>query len=364
MILGLDVGASNVKASLIDYELKETGNTQVPAFASGDAYSALADVRNELLKSGSRSLDAIAVTCSPFLQTTTYDKGLFEIDKSIRRVFKRNLRKEAAILYLGRDARFRSLKEIARDLRYRYLNIVKYIDANWLPLVHLVGTTRRVSDFVCASFGTSSTSLIPVINGKVQVGLTENRLSSSKLVLMGKLYTPVVSFVDEIDFRGARIPWNPYDNQLTVGEVGFLSGSQCDAPWTATKRDVRFATTKRISYAVGWDMKVVTKREVRDICGQILAKFRSRLIERVGTVIEQVPCRARTIYVCGGDNRFLVDMLSKSFDCVDTGLGNTATAYGTAVLYCRTMDGSDCGLFQGASKKSAGFASHPISGLG
>lgn len=365
MILGLDIGASNIKASLIENVSGEITNIQIPTFTSGDAYSALVAVRKGLGLTAKDRLEAIAVTCSPFLQAPTYERGLIETDKSVRRTFKKLLASRARVVYLGRDGRFRSFGQITRDFRNRYLNIVKYVDANWFPLVYLVRETQHVSDFVCASFGTSSTSLVPVINGKPQVGLTENRLSSRKLVLMGKLYTPVVSFMDELEFRGAKIPWNPYENQLTIGEVAFSSGFRGARPWTVPERDIRFEVAKKMSWSVGGDMKLVTRAEVKNLRVQIMKKFRTRLVERVKNVIETVPPKARVVYVCGFDNRFFVDLISSEFTCVDTRLDNTATAYGTAMLYCRTekRDGYDCPP-RVSRNRSEKATSGPVPGVG
>lgn len=338
MILGLDIGASNIKGALVDKDLRSEEQIQVPAMSAKDTQDALLKVRRRLFKSSQSKLDQIAVTCSPFLPSGAYDESLFEMNESIENVFKSYMKAKSEPMFLGRDGGFHHLREMEKDYRTNYLNIVKYVDANWLPLVYLIKEMHRVSNFVCVSFGTSSTSLIPVLNGIPQVELTENRLSSSKLVLMGKIYTPVISFMREIAFRGSKIPWNPYDNQLTIGEVASLLGAEKSVSWTTERENLVFATSKRMCWSVGGDMKLVSPEEITDMCKQVIESFRDQLVRRVRSLMEGIPQEAKTIYVCGLDNRFFIDLFSKDYKCVDTGLVNTSTAYGTAVLFARYLE--------------------------
>ncbi len=46
--------------------------------------------------------------------------------------------------------------------------------------------------------GSSSTSIIPVVNGKIAVNPTEIRSCTGKLLFIGEKYTPVFYLMDEV----------------------------------------------------------------------------------------------------------------------------------------------------------------------
>jgi uncharacterized hydantoinase/oxoprolinase family protein len=337
MILGLDVGGSNVKASLVDDNLLIAGEKQMSTFmGQKHIEEILLALRQWLVESGCKKLEAIAVTRSPALRGETYLEGEIYFDTVIGSTFKDFLSENRRVLHLSRDGNFYPIGGVIEDVNRDYLNIIKYIDSNWLPLTVLVRERVRMSQFICVNFGTSSTSITPVKDGWPTVELHENRLATSKLVLIGLLYTPLIGFIRHVKFRGANVPINPYNFPL-MADLALLVGAIKQPPEPLNfGGDPVYRARSRISGMVGGDSKLLTEAEIHNLCAQAIDQLRHIILSALSTGLKESKRQGEKICVAGINNKFFADLVQGSYKVIDTGLGNAATASAVALMYAKS----------------------------
>jgi len=169
-VLGWDIGGANTKATLIKtengkiFEVK-TALEYFPFWKrdTKQLCALLSKIRDEI--AGSNKLDCTAVTMTAELSDVYHTKreGVNHILDCIKQVFA-----ETQILVLDTNGSLRSV-ESAKD------EPLKVAAANWAATGWLVA--QYISDCVVVDVGSTTTSIIPVVNRKIAaVGKTDSNL--------------------------------------------------------------------------------------------------------------------------------------------------------------------------------------------
>jgi probable H4MPT-linked C1 transfer pathway protein len=281
-VLGLDIGGANTKAAFIktkDDAVKEqiTSIEYFPVWKKGKEQ--LPKVLEKLKKTfvDPTALDGVGVTITAELSDVymTKKEGINHVLDSVTEVFD-----DVPTFVLDVEANLRSVKDALREP-------LKVASANWAATGWMV--SQLIKNCVVVDVGSTTTSIIPVINGKIAAaGRTDlEKLQNGELVYSGALRTNVAAIVNEIPVQG-RVTRVSSELFAQSGDVHLLLGNVKEEEYTAETCDGRGKTRReaaaRLARVVCADTDMLTEQEIGDI-----AKFVYDMqVEQVAGGLKQV----------------------------------------------------------------------------
>jgi probable H4MPT-linked C1 transfer pathway protein len=264
MILGLDIGGANTKAATSDGHF--IYSAYLPLWKGCDIEGTL-----KYIKRRAGRMEAVGVTITGELADCFASRkdGIEHISSAVRKIFK------GAVFY-GSDGEFYS------DVGdHRLISA-----ANWSASARLVGTVHANVIFI--DVGSTTTDIIPVVNGLPAAGLTDlERLSRGELIYAGALRTNVATLLHTVTLRGKTIRTSS-ELFAIAGDVNLLLGHidgkdyTCDAPDGAEKD--REGAARRLARVVCSDPEELSTDEIMELARQAYRRQVDNLKDGIGQV--------------------------------------------------------------------------------
>ncbi len=286
-IIGLDIGGANTKAVFIktNHESLHQIEVLVEYFPIWKYPTELADtllkIRERL---NSANIEGVGVTMTAELSDAyqTKEEGVKKILACVVKVFA-----DTTVLVLDVDATLRSLTEALSQP-------LKVASANWAATGWMV--SKLVENCVVIDVGSTSTSIIPIVAGRIAVcGETDlEKLINGELVYTGALRTNVAAIVSTVPLKGgcARVSSELFAQS---GDVHLFLGNIGEGEYTGETADGRGKTrveaVARLSRVVCADANMLCEGEILDIAKYIY----DRQIEHVAAGLTQVLTRVKSV---------------------------------------------------------------------
>jgi (4-(4-[2-(gamma-L-glutamylamino)ethyl]phenoxymethyl)furan-2-yl)methanamine synthase len=301
-VLGLDIGGANTKAAF----LKSQNGTVKEIETLLEYFPIWKDGKDKLPKvleklktklTGTKTVDGVGITITAELSDAYRTKkgGINHVLDCVCHVFG-----GVPLFVLDVEANLLSVEKARRE-PYRVAS------ANWAATGWMV--SKLVKDCVVVDVGSTSTSIIPIMDGKIATkGKTDlEKLQNGELVYSGSLRTNVATIVDKIPVKGkmTRVSSELFSQS---GDVHLLLGNITEKDYTAETCDgrgkTRNETTSRLARVVCADTDMVTEQEIRG-----MAKFvYGKQVEQIADGLKQVSDRikqAKMAVVTGLGREFL-----------------------------------------------------------
>ncbi len=287
-VLGLDIGGANTKAALV-----RTQNGAVIAFEAALEYfpfwkrnsQQLCDMLSALKGkvAASSILDCVCVTLTAELSDAyrTKSEGVRHILDCVNEAFS-----GLEVMVLDVDGGLRSIESAKAEP-------LKVAAANWAATGWIVA--QKISDCVVVDVGSTSTSIIPVADGKVVAeGKTDlEKLTNGELVYTGSLRTNVSAIINSVPVRGgiARVSSELFaqsgDVHLVLDNIK-MEDYTVDTP--DGKGKTRNDALARLARVVCADTDILTEQEILQIATYVY----KRQIEQIAEGLSQVYSRLKS----------------------------------------------------------------------
>jgi probable H4MPT-linked C1 transfer pathway protein len=287
-VIGWDIGGANTKAAFVS-----TKSGKVEALKVAVEYypiwkdpEKLATVLRQLKEklSGGLELDCVGVTMTAELSDAyqTKREGVTHILSCVSQIFA-----DVPVLVLDVDASLRSVNEaIAEPL--------KVASANWAATGWLVA--QHITNCVVVDVGSTSTSIIPVIKGRVSAAGKNDleKLMCGELVYTGALRTNIAAMVNSIPIRddAARVSSELFAQS---GDIHLLLGNITAEEYTTETADRRGKTRAeamaRLARVVCADTEMLTKQEILQMATYIY----ERQVKQIADGLSQVCSKTTSI---------------------------------------------------------------------
>jgi len=313
-VIGWDIGGANTKAAFIRTKkgsVKEL-KTAIEYFPVWRDPNKLTDVLLTLkeILSGTSKLDCIGLTMTAELSDAyqTKQEGVNHILACAAQAFA-----GVPIFVLDVDATLMPI-ESARS------EPLRVAAANWAATGWLV--SQLIKTCVIIDVGSTSTSIIPVIDGRiVAAGKTDlEKLVNGELVYTGSLRTNVAATVSSVPLRGgvARVSSELFAQS---GDAHLVLGNITEEEYTTATADGRGKTRRealaRLARVVCADIEMLTEPEIV----QIARYVHDTQIEQIAEGLSQVYSRAKLF-------------TSEKIPAVVTGIGKDFLAKPAAKKVC------------------------------
>jgi probable H4MPT-linked C1 transfer pathway protein len=287
-VIGWDIGGANTKAAFLHVEngcVKEL-RTAIEYFPVWKEPAKLAEVLSKVKDqlSGNAKLDGVGLTMTAELADAyqTKREGVNHVLACAAQVFA-----DLPVFVLDVDAALRSM-DAARS------EPLRVAAANWAATGWLVA--QLVKTCVVVDVGSTSTSIIPVVDGHVSaVGKTDlEKLMVGELVYTGSLRTNVAAIVNSVPVRDgtARVSSELFAQS---GDVHLVLGNIGEDEYTTETADGRGKTRgealARLARVVCADVEMLTEEEIV----QIARYVHSRQVEQVAEGLSQVYSRVKSL---------------------------------------------------------------------
>jgi probable H4MPT-linked C1 transfer pathway protein len=300
-ILGWDIGGVNTKVARV------TGGTVLAVgsrpFELQHDPGALVQVLRELAaETGGSGADTLAVTMTAELSQlfrTKRDGVQFVLDAVVAAF------PGATVFVYSADGGFLTVAE-ARNAP------LLVAAANWGATARIVA--QSLPDALLVDIGTTSTDIIPIIDGEVAaIGWTDpDRLASGELVYTGAVRTPVEAMAASVSLEGREVGLSAEGFALS-GDVHVWRGDLEPADYSAPTPDRRPASREfageRLARAICADREMVNEAGVTAIADALAAAQ----IERIGAAITTVRARHHGLHtaVVTGLGAFIADRAAR-----------------------------------------------------
>ncbi len=287
-VIGWDIGGANTKAAFL-----HTENGCVKELRTAMEYSPvwknpakLAEVLSKLKERVREDvkLDGVGLTMTAELSDAyqTKREGVNQVLACAAQVFA-----DSPVFVLDVDAKLLSLGAA----RSEPLSVAS---ANWMATGWMVA--RFVKTCVIVDVGSTSTSIIPVIEGSVSAaGRTDlEKLIAGELVYTGSLRTNVAATVNTVPLRAAmaRVASELFAQS---GDVQLVLGNISEKQYTTETADGRGKSRgealARLARVVCADMDMLTEEEVVQIAEYVYG----RQVEQVAKGLSQVYSRVKSL---------------------------------------------------------------------
>jgi probable H4MPT-linked C1 transfer pathway protein len=286
----LDIGGANTKAAYISTgdgfirELK-TAIEYFPIWKNPEKLGTVLSGLKERV-SGSVKLDCVGVTMTAELSDAycTKREGVNRILAHVSQAFS-----ATPIFVLDVDATLKSIEEAESAL-------LKVAAANWAATGWLV--SQLIRDCIAIDVGSTSTSIIPVIGGRISaVGKTDlEKLMNGELIYTGSLRTNIAAIVNSIPLRGgvARVSSELFAQS---GDAHLVLGNITEKEYTAETADGRGKTRTeamaRLARVVCADIEMLTEQEIVQIATYIHDKQVAQVTEGLSQVYNRIKPRTK-----------------------------------------------------------------------
>jgi (4-(4-[2-(gamma-L-glutamylamino)ethyl]phenoxymethyl)furan-2-yl)methanamine synthase len=257
-VLGFDIGGANVKAAFIKTENCTLQDVKVameyfPVWRDPEKLSKVLLTLKKCL--GAKGLDALGVTMTAELSDAyqTKREGVCHILACVKEAFP-----EVAIYILNSNAELKSLTLAEKDP-------LGAAAANWAATGWIVG--QRLKDCVVVDVGSTSASIIPILNWQVAArGKTDlDKLLCGELVYTGSLRTNVAAIVQSIPVKNG-VAGVASELFALSGDVHLALGNITTKEYTSETADGRGKSLAealaRLARVVCADMEMLTQQEI------------------------------------------------------------------------------------------------------
>jgi hypothetical protein len=280
--------------------MKEIGTSMqyFPIWKSGKEQ--LPSVLEALKKSlvDSTALDGVGVTITAEVSDAylTKKEGINHVLDCIIEVFG-----DAPLFVLDVEAKMLSVEEARKES-------LKVASANWAATGWMI--SQVIKNCIVVDVGSTTTSIIPVINGKVAAkGRTDlEKLQNGELVYSGSLRTNIATIINDIPIQGitARVSSEMFAQS---GDIHLLLDNITENEYTAETCDGRGKTRReamaRLARVVCADIAMLTEQEIVDMAQFVY----DRQVEQIAGGLKQVyernkpPIQEKIIVVVTGLGR-------------------------------------------------------------
>jgi probable H4MPT-linked C1 transfer pathway protein len=288
-VLGLDIGGANTKAAFLktqDGTVKElrTSMEYFPIWKKGKEQ--LPKVLEKLKKRlvDSTALDGVGVTVTAELSDAYWTKkeGIHHVLDCANQVSD-----DVPVFVLDVEANLLPVKDARREP-------LKVASANWAATGWMI--SQLIENCIVVDVGSTTTSIIPVINGKIAAeGRTDlEKLQNGELVYSGSLRTNVATIVNDIPIQGmtARVSSELFAQS---GDVHLLLHNIREEDYTAETCDGRGKTRReamaRLARVVCADIDMLTEQEIMDMAQFVY----DRQVEQITGGLKQVYDRIKPL---------------------------------------------------------------------
>ncbi len=301
-VLGFDVGGANTKTALVEtldgrVEKLNTALKYFPLWKKQreELSATLLFLKNSVAARVSLSCVALTMTAELSDVFRTKREGVLSILDCVSHVFP-----DVPILVVTTDVGLSSVDKAKADP-------LTVAGANWAATGWMV--SQHLSDCIVIDVGSTSTSIIPIVNGKVvAAGRTDlQKLSNGELVYTGSLRTNVAAIVQSVPLRGGFVR---VSSELFAqsADVHLILKNITEAEYTSETADGRGKTAKeakeRLARIICADTEILKDQEIQQIASYVYQKQ----IEQIASGLSQVCIRL-------GGNKFpvVVTGLGKDF---------------------------------------------------
>lgn len=345
-VLGLDIGGANSKAA---YTVTKKGairevKVAVEYFPVWKQPSKLTEVLLKLKASLSQDvLDCVGVTMTAELSDAyqTKREGVNSILDSVESAFA-----DLPVYVLNVDATLEALSTARREP----LGVAA---ANWAATGWLV--SQYFENCVVVDIGSTSTSIIPVINGKVSAqGKTDlDKLICGELVYTGSLRTNVAAIVQAIPVKGgnASVASELFALSADVHLVlGHITGEQYTSETADCRGRTRAEALARLARVVCADKEMLTEREIFEMAQYIYGKQIQQVTGGLSQVYKRIKQLASTkvpVLVAGLGKDFLArkaaeqvgaDVIMDLGELLPKGVSLAVPAVGVALMAAKKLE--------------------------
>lgn len=350
-VIGLDVGGANTKIAFLRAEksVAQTIRLAIEYFPfwkrnRSELPTLLRKLRAKVAESS--TLDAVGVTMTAELSDAfqTKREGVNHILDSVENAFQ-----DMEIFVLDVNANLLSCEEA----RSKPLSVAS---ANWAATGWMV--SKMFSNCIVVDVGSTSTSIIPIIGGKIAAeGRNDlEKLANGELVYTGALRTNVAAIVNAVPVRG-RVARVSSELFATSGDVHLVLGNIKEEDFSVDTADgrgkSRAEALARLARIVCADVEMLSEDEIVRIAEHVYRKQIEQIAEGLKQVYKRVETLVRPdfpIVVTGLGRKFLAFEAAKAAgfkNIVDLGelLGEeTALAspcVGVAIMVASKLSGGD-----------------------
>jgi hypothetical protein len=346
-VLGFDIGGANTKAAFI---ITRNGKLQdakvvVEYFPIWKEPQKLASVLLALKKRlGAGTLDGLGVTMTAELSDAyqTKREGVHHILTCVSEAFP-----NVPIYVLNTQAKLESPKTVKREP-------LGVASANWAATGWLVA--QRVKDCVVVDVGSTSASIVPIVDGQVAArGKTDlEKLMCGELVYTGSLRTNVVAIVHSVPVKEGVAGVSSELFALS-GDVHLVLGNITEKEYTSETADGRGKTVPealaRLARVVCADTEMLTKQEIVDIATYIYDKQVMQVAEglkKVYSYTKTLTSRKVSVVVTGLGKDFIarkaaekigVDKVVDLDVLIQKDVALATPAFGVALMTANKLEG-------------------------
>jgi len=286
-VIGWDIGGANTKAAFIRtkdgcVEELKTGIEYFPVWKDPDKLASVLLALKERL-SGTAKLDCMGLTMTAELSDAyqTKREGVNHILACAAEAFA-----GVPVFVLDVDAALKPIESAKSEP-------LRVAAANWAATGWMV--SQLIKTCVIIDVGSTSTSIIPVVDGRVSAaGKTDlEKLMNGELVYTGSLRTNVAAIVSSVPLRNgvARVSSELFAQS---GDIHLILGNITEEKYTTETADGRGKTRReamaRLARFVCADIEMLTEQEIVQIARYVY----SRQVEQVAEGLSQVYSRTKT----------------------------------------------------------------------
>jgi len=287
-VIGWDIGGANTKAVLLrtkngKVEEIRTAIEYFPVWKDPEKLAKVLSTLKEKVSDKSK-VNGVGLTMTAELSDAykTKREGVNHVLSCVAHVFA-----DLPVFVLDADATLRSINDAKSEP-------LKIAAANWAATGWLVA--QQIKTCVIVDVGSTSTSIIPVIDGRVSAaGKTDlEKLMVGELVYTGSLRTNVAAIVSFVPLRGgsARVASELFAQS---GDVHLVLGNIRQDEYTTETADGRGKTRRealaRLARVVCADTEMLTEQEIVQIAKYVHGKQ----VEQVAEGLSQVYSRVRLL---------------------------------------------------------------------
>jgi probable H4MPT-linked C1 transfer pathway protein len=279
-VLGYDIGGANTKAAFVSVKNGKLLNAEVaveyfPIWKQPEKLASILLTLKERL--GASRLDGVGVTMTAELSDAyqTKREGVNHILGCVLKAFP-----DVPVYVLNTEAKLEPL-DVAKQ---EPLGVAA---ANWGATGWLVA--QHLKYCVVVDVGSTSTSVIPVVNGQVAVrGKTDfDKLICGELVYTGSLRTNVAAIVQSIPIRGG-VAGVASEFFALSGDVHLVLSNITERDYTSETADGRGKTVSealsRLARVVCADTEMLTRKEIINMAQYIYEKQIAQVAESLTKV--------------------------------------------------------------------------------
>jgi probable H4MPT-linked C1 transfer pathway protein len=347
-IIGLDIGGANTKAASIrtkggKIEEIRTSIEYFPIWKNPERLPAV--ISNLCKKTSSPEVpDCVAVTMTAELSDVyrTKREGINHVADCVLKVFPKT-----QVLFLDVDANLRTIEEVKT-------NPLTIAAANWVATGWML--SKLIPNCVIIDVGSTSTSIIPVTNGRIAAcGKTDlEKLVNGELVYTGSLRTNIATIVSLIPVQGgiARVSSELFAQSGDVHLIlGNIEKDQYVSETADGKGKTRAEAMARLARVVCADLEMLTEEEIVGMAQFICDRQIEQISEGLSQVCSRkgrVSRREETIVVTGFGKIFLAQKAAQRIgiekvvdlnDLVGSDVSIASPAVGVALMAANKIEG-------------------------